>query len=104
MDNRFDLTTDEQSLLLRWQARPNAASAYLWFCAAIFLPLTAFASYGVIKRDFVAVSIGFAGLLLFEIWRVATDLTRFRIYRSIASKIIGAACIRADANEFRPPT
>lgn len=97
MDKELNLSAEELLLLQRWGDRPDAARAYLGFCTAVFLPLIAFAIYGALKRDSVAVLIGFGGLMLFELWRICTDLPRFRVYRSLAGKIMAAKCSKSES-------
>jgi hypothetical protein len=61
--------------------------SWLGFYAAILVPIVVFAIYGLVRRDIVAMGIAFGGLLLYQIWKIATDLSRIAIYRSLMTKM-----------------
>jgi hypothetical protein len=85
--NNLELTPEERGLLLRWRAQSETLLAYLGYYGAILLPMVAFAAYGIIKRDVIALSIAFAGLLIYQLYRIATELSQLALYQSLASKI-----------------
>jgi hypothetical protein len=87
MNASLDLTPEERALLQRWRGQSEKAFAYFAYYGAILLPIVAFATYGLLKRDVIALAVAFAGLLLHQIHRIVTDLSRSALYRSLANKI-----------------
>lgn len=87
MSSDLDLTAEEHALLQRWCAQSSSVRVYLGYYGAILLPMIAFAIYGLIKRDVIALSIAFAGLLIYQLYRIATDFDRSGLYQSLFRKI-----------------
>jgi hypothetical protein len=81
------LTRDERELLYSWR-RTATPMSWLGYYIAILVPMTAFALYGIAKRDVVAVGIAFGGLLLYSLWNIASQFGRGESYRRIAAKLI----------------
>jgi hypothetical protein len=87
MSSDLDLTAEEHALLQRWCAQSSSVRLYLGYYGAILLPMIAFAIYGFLKRDAIALSIAFAGLLIYQLYRIATDFDRSGLYRSLFKKL-----------------
>jgi hypothetical protein len=87
MSSDLDLTAEEHALLQRWCAQSSSVRVYLGYYGAILLPMIAFAIYGLIKHDAIALSIAFAGLLIYQLYRIATDIDRSGLYQSLFRKI-----------------
>jgi hypothetical protein len=86
MTSDLKLTPEERAALRRWRAQYDTPRR-LGYYAAILLPMVWFAIYGVIRRDVVAVSIAFAGILLYQLWGVSDYLSRAPLNRSLICKI-----------------
>ncbi len=82
----LNLTQDERALLDAWRM-PSHAASHVAFYVAILAPMLLFAGYGLMRRDYVAEFIAFFGVLLILIWRIAQEIPRARLYRSLLGKI-----------------
>lgn len=87
MADNLDLSDDELALLQRWRGQSGSLLAYFGYYGAILLPMVAFAGYGVLMRDVIALAIAFAGLLLYQLQRIFADLSRTHLYQSLATKL-----------------
>ena len=81
-----NLSPEERELLLYF-ATARAGSSRLGFYLSVLAAPIAFAIYGVIQRDFVALAVAFFGLLAFVAWVVSSDRKHAKLLQSIASKI-----------------
>ena len=88
-------TPEERALLHSWSGRGRYAGSWVAYYAAILIPMVVFAVYGVVKRDVVAVAIAFGGILLYQLWSIANDLSRREIYRSLMTKVAEREAARA---------
>lgn len=64
------------------------ASSYAGYYASVIAPSLAFAVYGIVQRDFVAISIAFASLLIFVCWHLSAQFSHYGTYQSIFQKIL----------------
>ena len=82
-----ELSPAERELLYLWRR-----STPLWHWAAYYIamlvPLTAFADYGLVQRDVIAMSIAFGGLLLYTLYNAASQIGRGAQYRDVVAKFI----------------
>jgi hypothetical protein len=90
-----EFTPEERALMHSWSGRRHAMGSWLAFYAAILMPMVAFAAYGVVKRDVIAVAIAFGGVLLYQLWSIAHDFSRRETYRSLMTKIAEREAARA---------
>jgi hypothetical protein len=88
MENSVRLTSEERLVLHRWSDQCDTPyRRFLGHYAAIFLPMASFAGYGVIRRDWIALLIAFAGLFLYQIWEVSYNVSRAAVHRALLTKL-----------------
>jgi hypothetical protein len=90
----IELDAEERALVCRWHTL--SVGSYVAFNIAILMPFLAFATYGFVKDDVIAMSIAVGGLVLYQAWRVATDLSRWSVYRSVFAKVAARNAVRVD--------
>ena len=82
------LSKDELALLHRLASERTSAFYRHGFDAATVLPVLAFAIFGFVKRDLVALGLAFFGLLALYLWRISAESGMTPIYRSISQKVL----------------
>lgn len=80
-------TEEELALIKQYAANSSALSNLGFYSSVIFAPI-AFAIYGYLKEDTLAVSVAFIGLLAFVIWMVVSTLSAGRILGGVCEKLI----------------
>ena len=80
-------TPEERALLMRRSGRSQDMGSRIAFYLAILLPMVAFAIYGLVRRDVVAIAIAFGGILLYQLWTIAYEFARVETYRSLMTKL-----------------
>ena len=83
----LNLTGDERNLIERFAREREGVTSRLSFYASVLVPMALFATYGLIRRDFLAELIAFAGVFAFMTWRIAAELSRTDVFQSAMRKI-----------------
>jgi|GEM_PF-2412888 len=60
----------------------------LGFYASVLVPVILFGCYGVLQRDFVAVTVALVGLLIFVWWRLSAEMNHVKVHRSVFEKVL----------------
>jgi hypothetical protein len=82
----LDFTPDEQSLISRYAQQDSAL--HRWgFHLAVLLPIAAFAGYGLLRQDLVAMAVAFFSLSGFMLWYIAASARYARVLASICRKL-----------------
>ncbi len=84
---RLDLNPEEKALLHRFVRGPGDELSSAVFYCAVLAPPIAFAIYGLIRRDPVALFVAFGSLLCLVVWRVWTEHSSSRCFNSLMKKI-----------------
>lgn len=87
MTSNIGLTPEERAWVAQVAATKAPLFHQMWFYSAALVPATGFGLYGIIRGDLVALALGFVGLLLFCLWRLATELKAMPVFASLCSKI-----------------
>jgi hypothetical protein len=85
--SKLNLTREELSLVHSLSLGRGDSATRLGFYASVLVPALAFAGYGWIHGDVLAIGIAFAGLVGFLCWRISRELSLAPIYKSLFSKI-----------------
>jgi len=85
--SKLDLTHAERRYVARIASSDVRGGQRLAFYAAVLAPLFAFAAYGLVRRDVVALALAFAGLAAFLLWRIAQEMASAPLYFSVLSKV-----------------
>jgi len=89
MNAHVRLTSEERLTLHRWRDQSELPyRKYFGQYAAIFLPMVSFATYGVIKQDWIALLIAFGGLLIYQLWELSYNVSRVTIHRTLLTKLV----------------
>ena len=80
--------TEEEREYVELIARDKfSATSVLGFYVCVVAPSVAFCIYGLVKRDYVAEFVAFAGLILFFTWYISHQVQRRHVYRSVFRKV-----------------
>lgn len=82
----LDLTDEERALITQAAAGHGTLMNGVFYFS-ILAPPVVFAAYGLIKKDYVALFVAFASLLLLVSWRLVADASVNRVFRELAKKI-----------------
>lgn len=85
--SKLGLTPAQRRYVARIASADHRGGQRLAFYTAVLGPLFAFAAFGLIRRDVVALALAFAGLAAFLIWRIAQEMASAPLYLSVFSKI-----------------
>jgi len=80
-------TEKEYQLVKSYSVKHSAFSSVLFFICVLCAPV-AFAVYGFLNEDSVALLVAFGGLLVFVIWLISTIISSANILNSACEKII----------------
>ncbi len=80
----------DEKTLIRLHAATRDGADRFWSYASVLVAPVLMALYGIVQREYVAVSVAFAGLLAMVVWAVFRDLRHAGLYRQICRKIIAA--------------
>lgn len=58
-----------------------------WYAAAL-IPVLVFAIYGFFRKDFVAVTIAFIGLVILVWWRLSQEFSALAAHQSLFQKVL----------------
>lgn len=83
-----DLSSEEIALLHRF-AGERQRSRIGFYLSVLVTPL-AFAIYGALNRDVIAMAIAFFGQFVFVVWVVKGDTRQATTLRSIAGKLLAS--------------
>jgi hypothetical protein len=84
----LEFTQPERELIENFARYHHSVASRLGFYGSVLVPVLLFGSYGVMKQDFVAVTVSLIGLLIFVWWRISHELVYIKIYQSIFQKIL----------------
>ena len=87
MTSDLDFTPEERAALRRWHAQYDKPYRFGYY-VALLVPMVLFAVYGIVKRDVIAISIAFAGVLIYHTCAIADYVSRAPQYRSLLTKIV----------------
>ncbi len=87
MSSKLELTREERALVAQVASAKQPRLHRLWFYSAALLPAVGFGVYGIIRADLIALALGFAGLVLFCYWRIASEFRAAPLFDSLCSKI-----------------
>ncbi|WP_202842204.1 hypothetical protein [Luteimonas saliphila] len=87
MTSKLGLTKEERALVAQVASAKEPRLHRLWFYSAALVPAVGFGVYGIIHTDLVALALGFAGLVLFCYWRLASEFRAAPVFDSLCSKI-----------------
>jgi hypothetical protein len=82
--------TTEEAYLINYLATERDDSRRLWFYAAVLIAPVAIAVFGVVQKDYVAVAVGFFGLLSIVVWYISDERQHAKHYRAICQKLAQA--------------
>jgi len=85
--SKLGLTHAERRYVARIASTDPRGGQRVAFYTAVLAPLFAFAAFGIVRRDVVALALAFAGLATFLIWRIAQEIASAPLYFSVFSKI-----------------
>jgi hypothetical protein len=80
-------TREERQYIQRVHLDTYTSKWRLGYYAAMIGPMSVFGIYGLFRRDYVAEFIAFAGLLAFLCWRIAQELERMDVFKSVFLKL-----------------
>jgi len=80
------LTPDERGIV-EAIARDRGIGSRLGFYGSVLVPLLLFAGYGIIQRDWPAVVVALIGLLIFDGWKLARELSHASTFKSLCQKV-----------------
>ena len=84
----LELTREERALLAAIAHDRHTVFSRLALTASIIGPCVAFAIYGWVKQDPVALLIAFAGLFGFLFWRTWSELSHLGTFKSVSKKVV----------------
>ena len=84
----LNLTKDERGVFEDMAHDRHSLKSRLGFYGSLLVPLVAFAVYGAIKQDFVALLVAFGGLFLFVLWRPGYEFGRVETYKAACRKVV----------------
>ncbi len=79
--------SSEEDLLISSYARPDATFNRNGFLFAALAPIFAFAGYGWVQNDIVALTLAFIALASFMLWYLAMSRQSTRVLTSICLKL-----------------
>lgn len=88
-------TEQEIELAKYYSAKQSVTSLFGFYCCCLFVPF-AFAVYGLLNRDVIAVFIAFCGLLAFIVWYVVASMKNEAVINSLCTKIVEQEISSAD--------
>ncbi len=83
----IDFSKEEQYLIQQYAKKGDRRWEALSFYAVILLPLLAFAVYGLVRQDIIAMSFAFFGLFLPVLWYIFTQAQYSKLLHSICKKL-----------------
>jgi hypothetical protein len=92
-----ELSPSEREFLYSWR-RSTPLWHWIAYYTAILVPLTAFAIYGLVQRDVIAMAIAFGGLLLYTFYNAASQIGRGAQYRDVAARMLAREEARGAAD------
>lgn len=84
----LNLSQDEQALIHRVAGERSDAFHRIGFHLATLGPVLAFALFGLVRRDLLALALAFFSLLGLTCWRIAAEVRWFPLYRSLCQKLL----------------
>lgn len=91
----MNFSPDEQALIAHL-ARPESALQQWGFYVATLVPIAAFAGYGLVRGDMIALGMAFFALLGFLLWYLSASHRSGRILGSVCRKLMDAKAGRPD--------
>ncbi len=91
------LSAQERALIQRLRAQYSIGWLWLAAWAAWLGPFCAFAVYGVLQRDWVAITIALAGFAGASVWMIVRAQRNAPLWKSIFDKVIDASDASARA-------
>jgi hypothetical protein len=83
----IEFTKEEKVLIHQYAKRGDRHWEALSFYAVILLPLLAFAIFGLVRQDVIAMSIAFFGLFLSALWYIFSQGRPSNLFCSICKKL-----------------
>ncbi len=84
---RLDLNPEEKTLLHRFaRGSDDQLSSVVFYCAVLAPPI-AFAMYGLIRKDPVALFVAFGALLCLVVWRIWSEQSSSSCFNSLIKKV-----------------
>ena len=85
--SKLGLSKEERNYVSRIALAQESTLGRIGFYAAALVPATGFGIYGIVRADFVALGLAFAGLLFFSLWRIISEIRHAPLFFSLFSKI-----------------
>ncbi len=79
--------TAEEAHLIHYFATERNGANRLWFYASVLVAPIAIAVYGLFQRDYIALAVGFFGLLAVVVWYISVEQRYGKHYRAICEKL-----------------
>jgi hypothetical protein len=88
-------TAEEANLIRRFANEGSEASRLSFYASVLFAPI-AIAVYGLFQRDYLALAVGFFGLLVIVLWHISVERRYAKHYRSICEKLAQSGMVSSE--------
>ncbi len=85
-DDVLKFSAEEANLIHHFAIERNGANR-LWFYVSVLFAPVAIAVYGLFQRDYLALAVGFFGLLAIVLWYISVERRYARHYHAICEKL-----------------
>ena len=91
--------TKEESWLIQHLAiHESGARRWSYYLAALVAPV-GIVVYGIVQRDYVAVSVGFFGLLIMVLRAIWDQEKRAATFRSVGQKLLASGLVKEERHD-----
>jgi hypothetical protein len=88
--------TPEEATLIHYFATERNESNRLWFYTSVLAAPIGIAVYGVFQRDWLALAVGFFGLLTIVVWYISVERRYGKHYRAICEKLSQSGMVSSE--------
>jgi hypothetical protein len=85
--------TPEEVNLVYYFATERSDARRLWFYLSVLVAPVVIAGYGLVQRDYLALAVGFVGLLGMVVWAIANERRYASHFRSICEKLASSGIV-----------